>query len=62
MKIRFCDIFYLLEYEFHAKSEFLFRVDLQLGVELFNQNVELLRTKLVQNASSLTQQNVVRRL
>ena len=48
---------YLFENEFHANSEFLLRVDLQF-VELFDQNVELLRAKFVQDAASLAKQHL----
>ncbi len=48
---------YLFENKFDAQSEFFLGIDLKF-VELFNQNVEFLRTKLIQNASGLAHQNI----
>ncbi len=51
-----CD--YLFKDELNAEPEFLLVVNLQF-VELFDQNVELLRTQFVQDATSFSHQDGV---
>ena len=51
--------FNLLEDELHAEPELLVGVDLEV-VELVDEDVELLRTKFVQDAASLARQNLDR--
>ena len=55
--MRSISVFNLLEDELHAEPELLVGVDLEV-VELVDEDVELLRTKLVQDAASLARQNL----
>ena len=55
LKMRSKSVINLLEDELHAEPELLVRVNLEV-VELVDEDVELLRTKFVQDAASLSRQ------